>query len=378
MPSAISIVIIDSDTESANTIVRYIRNLGDHASVEGIASNFEQGFELIHKKRPMVVIMDVCTETLERSLEKLKLVLGRFPQINIFAVCNDKSSDTILKVMRAGATEYLLKPVAELDLASALQKLGRLWLVRPAPEAETGRVFTVFSPKGGVGVTTLSINIATHIHQTTRKPTIIVDLDLYAGDVTTFLNLKPSYTISDVTSNITRLDRNFLQGVITKHESGVHVLAEPQKVEEGASISGDDIRKVLSLLKTMFSYIIIDTESSFHSSTMTAMEMSDMILLVFVMSLPGIKDVQRYLSYLETIGIQDKIRLVVNRYLKKGDIKIEDAEKVLKRPIFWSIPNDYETGVNCLNKGQPVTLCNPKSQLNLAIKDLATKLARSK
>jgi pilus assembly protein CpaE len=378
MPPAISIVIIDSDTESTNTMVRYIKNLGDHASVEGVASNFEQGYELIHKKRPMVVIMDICTDTLERCLEEVKLVLSRFPQTNIFAACGDKSSDTILKVMRAGATEYLLKPVSEVDLASALQKLGRLWLVRPAPESETGRVYTVFSPKGGVGVTTLAINIATHIHQTTRKPTIIVDLDLYAGDVTTFLNLKPSYTISDVTSNISRLDKNFLQGVITKHESGVYVLADPQKVEEGASISGDDIKKVLSLLKTMFSYIIIDTESSFHSSTTTALEMSDMVLLVFVMSLPGIKDVQRYLNYLEKIGIQDKIHLVVNRYLKKGAIKIEDAEKVLKRPIFWSIPNDYETGVACLNKGQPVTLCNPKSQLNLAIKDLATKLARSK
>lgn len=378
MPSAISIVIIDSDTQSANSMVQYIRNLGDHASVEGVASNFEQGYELIHQKRPMVVIMDISTEDIEHSLEQVKLVLSRFPQTNIFALCGDKSSDTILKVMRAGASEYLLKPVAEVDLASALQKLGRLWLVRPAPESEKGRIYTVFSPKGGVGVTTLAINIATHIHQTTKKPTIIVDLDLHAGDVTTFLNLKPSYTISDVTSNITRLDRNFLQGVITKHESGVYVLADPQKVEEGVSIAGEDIKKVLSLLKTMFSYIVIDTESSFHSSTTTALEMSDMILLVFVMSLPGIKDVQRYLNYLEKIGVQDKTRLIVNRYLKKGEIKIEDAEKVLKRPIFWSIPNDYETGVNCLNKGQPVPFCNPRSQLNISIKDLATKLARSK
>ena len=378
MPPAITVVIIDKDTESVNNMVRYIKNLGDHASVEGVASTFELGYELIHKKRPMVVIMDVCSEELEHSLEQVKLVLGRFPQISIFAACQDRSSDTILKVMRAGVTEYLLKPVSEVDFASALQKLGRLWLVRPSPETETGHVYTVFSPKGGVGVTTLAINIATQIHETTKKPTILVDLDLYAGDVTTFLNLKPSYTISDVTSNITRLDRNFLQGVITKHESGVHVLAEPQKVEEGVSISGDEIRKVLGLLKTMFSYVIVDTESSFHSPTMTAMDMSDMILLVFVMSLPGIKNVQRYLNYLEKIGLKNKLHLVVNRYLKKGDIKLEDAEKVLKHPIFWSIPNDYETGMTCLNKGLPLTLCSPKSQLNLAIKDLATRLARSK
>lgn len=375
---AISVVIIDSDTESASSIAKYIKNLGDHASVEGVATNFEHGYELIHKKRPLVVIMDICMDSLDSAIERITLILSRFPQTNIFATCVDKSSDTILKVMRAGASEYLLKPVAEVDLVSALQKLGRLWLVRPSPETETGRVFTVFSPKGGVGVTTLAINIATNIHETTKKPTILVDLDLYAGDVSTFLNLKPSYTISDVTVNMSRLDRNFLQGVVTKHESGVYVLAEPNKVEDGASISGDEIKKVLGLLKTMFSYIIIDTESSFHPETMTAMEMSDMILLVFVLSLPGIKNVQRYLNYLEKVGVKNKINLVVSRYLKRGDIKLEDAEKILRHSIFANIPNDYETGMTCLNKGIPLTLCDPKSQMNLAIRDLAIKLVRSK
>ncbi|HWR58731.1 MAG TPA: AAA family ATPase [Thermodesulfovibrionales bacterium] len=376
----ISVVIIDSDTVAANSMVKYIKNLGDHATVEGVATNFEHGFELIHKKKPLVVIMDICTDTLDVAIERIGAVLNRFPQTNIFAACSDKSSDTILKVMRAGATEYLLKPVAEVDLVSALQKLGRLWLVRPSPEAEMemGRVYTVFSPKGGVGVTTLAINIATNIYEVTKKPTVLVDLDLYAGDVTTFLNLRPSYTISDVTANLSRLDKNFLQGVITKHESGIYVLAAPQKVEDGVSISGDATKKVLNLLKTMFSYVIIDTESSLSAVTMTAMELSDMILLVFVMSLPGIKNVQRFLNHVEKVGLKNKLHLVVNRYLKKGDIKIEDAEKILKQTIFWSVTNEYDTGKACLNKGEPLSICDPESRLNIDIRDLATKLANLK
>src|SRR4030043_904565 len=286
MPQNISVVIIDSDIESINNIVKYIKNLEDSVTVEGTATTFETGFELIHKMKPMVVIMAVG-EDISLCIERINHILSRFPQISIFATSTDKSSETILKVMRAGATEYLLRPVSETDLSFALQKLGRLWLIKTTPQEQVGRIITVFSPKGGVGVTTLSINLATSIYESTMKPTILMDLDLNAGDVTTFLNMKPTYTISDVTTNISRLDRSFLQGVIAKHESGISVLAEPQRIEEGVSISGSEIKKVLGLLKTMFAYIIIDAESIYDRTT-AAIEMSDLILLVFYMSLPSL------------------------------------------------------------------------------------------
>jgi pilus assembly protein CpaE len=375
MAQGISTVIIDRDTDSLNVISKYIKNLGDNASVEGVATDFEGGYELIHRKKPMVVLMEVCSDDMERALERMKMVVNRFPQISIFAMCEDKSSDTILRVMRAGATEYLLKPVSEVDLVSSLQKIGRLWVTKPSPEPEAGQMLTFFSPKGGVGVTTLAINTAFNIHHITQQPTIIVDLDLEAGDVTTFLNLKPNYTISDVTVNMARLDKNFLQGVITKHESGVYVLAEPQRIEEGASITGEEIRKVLGLLKTMFKYVVVDTEAGLNDKTTAVIEMSDVIFLTFVMSLPGIKNMQRYLQYFDKQGYRkSKIKLLVNRYLHKGDIQIEDAEKILKHNIFWYGPNDHSTAIASLNKGVPIGEFEPKSKLNLAIKNLATSL----
>jgi len=370
MPQSISVVIIDSDIDSINSMVKCIKNLDSKVIVEGTATTFENGFELVHKKRPMVVIMEV-TEDINLSLERISQILSRFSQVSVFATSLDKSSDTILKVMRAGATEYLPRPVTEADLTYALQKVGRLWLTRPAPEDEAGRIFTVFSPKGGVGVTTIAINLATDIFEATKKPTILVDLDLNSGDATTFLNMKPSYTISDVTVNISRLDKSFLQGVVAKHESGIYVLAEPQKVEEGVSISGVDIKKVLSLLKSMFKYIIIDAETISERTT-TALEMSDNILLIFSMSLPGIKNMQRYLRYFDKMGLgRDRVKLVANRYVKKSDIKIEDAEKALNYPIFWAVPNDWDTTMTCLNKGITISMGSPRSQLNVSLNELA-------
>ena len=375
MPQNISVVIIDNNTDSINNIVKYIKNLGDSVTIEGTATTFESGFELIHKKRPMVVIMEVG-EDITLATERITQILSRFPQISIFATSTDKSSETILRVMRAGATEYLLRPVLETDLSFALQKLGRLWLVKTAPEEQVGQVISVFSPKGGVGVTTISINLATILHETTSKPTILMDLDLNAGDVTTFLNMKASYTISDVTTNISRLDKSFLQGVIQKHACGISVLAEPKKVEEGISISGSEIKKVLGLLKTMYDYIIIDTETLLDR-IMTAIEISDMILLVFVMSLPSLTNIQRYLKFFDKQGLgRDRIKLIANRYLKKGDIKTEDAEKALNHPIYWSIPNEYDTAMTCLNRGVPFSTGAPKSELNQTIKELARAIIK--
>lgn len=376
---AISVVIIDSDPDSISRIQQFIKNMGNHATIEGVAQSFEKGYEIIHKKRPMVVIMEVLSEKLDESLERINLLLNRFPQISIFATSTDRSSDTILKVMRAGATEYLLKPVSDVDLVAALQKLGRLWVVKAPPEAQFGKIYTLFSPKGGVGNTTIAVNLAVNIFELTKEPTIIVDLDLNAGDVTTFLNIKPAYTISDVTTNIARLDKSFLKSVITMHESGVYILAEPQKVEEAISISGHDIKKVLDLLKTMFKYIIIDTEPSFSERVLTAIEMSDMLILTLVLSLPGIRNMQRYISYLDNIGYKkDKIMVLVNRYLKKGDIKIEDAEKVLGLPVKWHLPNEYVTAMAALNKGVPLRIHDPKSKLNLSIKEIAQEIVQVK
>jgi pilus assembly protein CpaE len=375
----IGVVIIDSDPDSISRMQQFIKNMGNHATIEGVAQSFEKGYEIIHKKRPLVVIMEILSDKLDESIERIKLLLERFPQISVFAVSTDKSADTILKVMRAGATEYLLKPVSDIDLVAALQKLGRLWITKPSPEAQLGKIYTLFSPKGGVGNTTVAVNLAVNIFELTKEPTILVDLDLNAGDVSTFLNIRPTYTISDVTTNISRLDRAFLKNVVSIHESGIHVLAEPQKVQEAVSISGHDIKKVLGLLKTMFKYIVIDTEPSFNERILTAIEMSDLLILTFILSLPSIRNMQRYVNYLDSIGYKkDKIKLVVNRYLKKGDIKIEDAEKILGLPVKWHIPNDYNIAIGAINKGVPLSMYEPKSKLNLSIKEIAEEIVHVK
>jgi pilus assembly protein CpaE len=375
MSKGISVVVVDRDIDSINAMVQYVRNFDIPVNVEGVAASFNKGFEMIYKKKPSVVIMDICDEK-GADVGKIGTVHERFPGTSIFAVCDDSSTETILSAMRAGATEYLLKPLNETDLLSAFRKLGRVWGGEISSEDRTGRICTLFSPKGGVGVTTVAINLATNIFHVTGKSTILVDLDLSAGDVTTFLNLSPSYTISDVTVNISRLDRHFLKSVVTRHDSGIFVLAEPHKVEEGVSISDAELRKVLELLRKMFDYIVIDTQTVLDKRTLAAMEMSDILLLPFVLSLPGIKNVRRHLAYFERSVSRNKVKLLVNRYHKKGDIDLEEAARILDRDIFSVIPNSYDLAMKCLNKGVPFNFYDPDSELNRAIRDLAVQVAR--
>lgn len=370
MPPSITVVVIDSDVDSLKNIVKYITNFDGHAIIEGTAVTFEKGYELIHQKRPMVVIMEVDKD-INLSIERIKTILNRYPQVSIFATSSDKSADTILKVMRAGATEFIPKPVLDTDLIAALQKLGRLWVGKPTPEEQFGKVYAFFSPKAGAGVTTTAVNFAVNLYKQTNEPTIIVDLDLTGGDVSTFLNIKPSYTISDVTINITRLDKSFLSGIIVKHKCGIHVIAEPARISDGITIKGADVKRVISVLRTMYKHIVLDTEPSLTQATRTVFENSNILFLIFVLSLPSIKNVNKHLEYFKSIGLsKEKIRLIVNRYVKKSYIKIEDAEKAINTPIFYSLPNEYEITMDSINKGVPIDEIDPKSKLNLAIKEL--------
>ncbi len=376
MSQIINVLIVGSNAGSIDAIHRCVCQQGDNVIVEGTALGFASGEKLLHEKKPSVLILDILPQEINLCLEWMKAILSKYPQTTIFAVCEDTSHETILDLLRAGATEYFLKPLSEADLSVALQKIGRMrGTMSQTRQPNRGKIYSVISAKNGVGVTTIAVNLASSIYKITKEPTIIVDLDLVGGDVATFLDLNPSYTIADFSSNVHRADINFLRGIVTKHASGISVLAKPHTMEEGIHISGDVVQKVLSLLTTAYRHVIVDTEANLTQTTMTAIDMSDMILLIFIMSLPGIKNTQRYMQYLTKGDVRgEKIKLVVNRSLKKFEIPLEKAEEILSRPVFWQVPNDFSAAMSCLNKGSLLDHHEPSSALNHSLEELARAL----
>ena len=372
MPPHLTVVIINRDKTSADAIETLLRKFGAVVKIAGIAPDLADGLRVVQFANPNLVILKV--DDIETGTEEVKLLLQRFPRLSVFVTSTQKDSDWILKLMRAGASEYILEPVEMGDLAESIQKITRIWAPMPAEILGGGKICSVYNPIGGMGTTTVAVNLAAFLAQKNEK-VALVDLNLFSGDVASFLNMNPTYTLSSITSNVSRLDASFLMSVMTKHSSGIYVLTEPVEVDETANITTEQINRVLAMLRTVFTYIIIDTGGSLMGCNSTTFESSDYILFNTVLSLPSLKNAKRYLTAMEKRGLRkEKIKLIVNRYLPRADIRVQDAEKVLDYKVFVTIPNDYNEVIASINKGLPVVNISPRSPVSISKAQLAELL----
>lgn len=372
MPPHMSVLIIHPDRDTRRTIEGILEPFSDIVKIVGSVSDLAEGTKAIQQSLPTVVILGVSD--IERGVAEIKQVLTLSPRISVFVTAREKSSDWILKLMRAGATEYFLEPLEAADLKEALQKLGRIWLRPIAPAAPTGKIITIYNPVGGMGTTTVAVNLAANLSAENGKVALI-DLNLFSGDVSSFLDLNPTYTLSSVTSNITRLDASFLKSVMTRHSSGVYVLTEPSEVEECINITPEQVHRLLGFFRGVFDFVILDTGGHMAGANITCFENTDILVFNTVLNLPALKNTKRYLTALARLGLsRNKIKLLVNRYQSNADIKVADAERVLDFPVFHTIPNEYRDVIASINKGIPVVTLYPRSNVSKAISKLATEL----
>jgi len=369
MPPHISLVIIDSDSASRAAMEAMLKPFGETVRLVASTADIAEGLKAIQSTNPMVVIIEV--KDIEQGVGDVKSILSRFPRTSVLVTSVEQSTDWILRSMRAGAIEYLLRPVEASELAEALQKVGRLWVPKPAEFEKEGKIIAVYNPIGGMGTTTIAVNLAASLCEGKDK-VALVDLNLFGGDVATFLDFNPKYTLSSVTTNITRLDANFLMSVMTRHSSGIYVLTEPREVDESSEITPEQIRRVLAFLKEVFAYVIIDTGGHLAGCNMTVFENSDHVLFNTVLSLPALKNAKRYLAAMEKKGLrQGRVQLIVNRYLPKADIRVEDAEKVLGWKVLLTLPNEYADVIASINKGIPLVRLLPRSPVAKSFARLA-------
>ena len=374
MPPHISMVIIDSDKPSRDVIASIVKPFTDTIKIEGSVDDFGEGLKIIQKTSANIVILEVSD--LDRGVKEIQHLLTNHPKLSIIVSSFEKSTEWILKLMRAGAVEYLLRPISQEELIQALTKVGRFWFTKPAVETKSGKIIAVYYPTGGAGVTTVAVNLAAGL-ATENTKVALVDLNLLTGDISTFLDVNPSYTLSSVTNNIARLDANFLMGVMTRHSSGPYVLTEPTEVDEAIDITPEQVNRLLQFLKGIFDYVVIDCGGQLAGCTMAILENAHLTLFTMVLSLPTIKTAKRYLTAMERKGIRkDRLRLIVNRYLPKADIQIKDAERVLNQKVFTTVPNDYEDIISSINKGVPLIKLLPRSSASKAFESMVNLLKK--
>ncbi len=369
MPEKIRSLIIETDHEAIRHIDFFARQTGS-LDLRWRAASVPEGADIVRKFRPDMAIVGVNGNP-GASIGPLA---AEFPSLYILGLSSSNDPDHVLQAMRAGAHDVLCKPVREIDLRIAAEKALKVQ-ARREPEECRGKIITVYSNKGGNGTTTIVANLAEALVSGYGKRVIVVDLVLAHGDVTMFFNVQPSYTILDLSKTGGKADREYLDTVLVRHPSGVHILADPPRIEDAEQISAQQVREMLQTLRTMFDIVIVDTPHTFDERTLTALEMSDTILLVTLLNLPALKNTQRSIELFCRLGLFDeRVKLVLSRYLPNDEIPKESIEGIMNCSIFYAVPNDYPTVLSSVNRGRLLSEFAPDKEITQAFRAMAMRL----
>lgn len=313
-----------------------------------------------------------------RKQEKLDLILKitkNCKDCKVLALSDNPSVDLIIEIMRAGAKEFVPIPIIKREFFEATNKLFSEY---EEPKKDNNcKIISIFSNKGGIGKTSLASNLALELSKITKENIALIDLNFQMGDITTFLDLKPSFNISYMLENLDKINETFLLSTLERYKgTSLYVLADPPYFKQADNIQPKQITKLFNTLKETFSYIIVDAEASFDGKNIAALDNSDLILLVTVANLPALRNTQRCLELFEKLGYDsEKTKIVVNRYMENDEIKEADVEKVLSKEIYWKIPNNYFAIMSAINKGIPVSDVNDNSNVSQSYKKLAQHIS---
>lgn len=375
MKSVLRIATVDPNEDTRNALKTLLLGI-DTVWLEAECSRYEFFMDVIQQTQPDIALVNVDSNP-DAAVRLIGEITSNAPQCNVLVISESTEGTLILQVMRNGAREFLNMP---LQLDDFIAALDRIRATHGGTDGDgggnTGQIITVVGVGGGVGSTSLSVNLAAALAQNPANTPVIIDLDLTLGDADVWLDIIPDYTIRDVSENISRLDYGLLKRSLTRHDCGVFLLPRPVEVESQELVRPDDLRRILALLKATFSHLIIDVSKSFGPLDMSAMEVSDRILLVAQLDLTCLRNVVRVMQFLDQSGELDKkVEILVNRMgLEDTDISLNKALETIGREVFWQLPNDYATMVGARNNGIPLCQFAPKSRLSRSILDLTKRL----
>lgn len=317
--------------------------------------------------RPSAAI--IClSATPENELRVVERVTRECPQTAVICASRDASPDLILRSLRAGAREFLRLPVINEEFQTVYSRVAEFCAVQPETPSKRGRVVAVFSSKGGCGTTFIAANLAAAMN----APTVLVDLNLQAGDLGLFLGVEPKFSIADLVENRERVDDALLRSLLAPHSANLSLLSAPHEADSADDIEPEHVFQVLELLRERFDYVVIDPQHTFDSITLTALDQADEILLVLTLDIPAIRSTQRALQIFDRLGYpRHKVRIVVNRFSKQIDLDLRQVERYLGERVTGYVQSDYRTAVNSINLGQPLVESDPASRIATELREIA-------
>jgi pilus assembly protein CpaE len=387
---AIRVLIVDDIPETRENLRKLLFFESD-IEVVGAANSGEEGITMAGELQPDIVLMDINMPGVD-GITASEAITQQVPFTQIIMMSVQGEADYLRRSMLAGAREFLIKPFSSDELISSIRRVFELGASRrqampattPAvptkaeqerlPE-ELAKIFAIFSPKGGVGCSTVAINLAIAMHKTTRGQVAVVDGSLQFGDVAVLLNLQANRTLADRAPHVDELDNDLLNHVMLGHQSGIKALLAPPRPEMADLIAPGILSKILDKLRHLYGYIIVDTQSTLSDATLTVLDTADRVVLVTTPDIPAIKNAKLFFEVTEALEYPSgKTVLVLNKYDRHSNIRAQDIQASIKHPVTSQLPLDERTATIAANQGVPLMTSAQSTPLTQAITALGDHL----
>lgn len=369
-PHKNAVVVLEDSGSDWNVIrerliARNVDQVRRAESPEDVVRSFDNG------SSPSLAVVSVESAN-DHGFQLIKGLKRRRPDLQIIATGPSPDPELILGAVRAGAVEFLVRPLESGEVDEALDRVLRA----VDPRAGGGKSIAVYSAKGGLGTTTVAVNLAFAIARLdARRRVALVDSVVHGGDVRVFLDVKPNHTIKDVAEDVLTQGGRALDTLLQAYPGGVWVCTDPNLPDEGELLDRSSTEAVMRHLTDLFGYTVVDCEHNMTDRALAILDSADRIVLLTHLTVPAVRSLQRTLDLFSRLKYpDDKVELVVNRHGAKGDITLSDFQKVIQREIRTTLPNDYQATVTAAAHGLPVHQAAPKSKFAKALDVLAAQL----
>jgi pilus assembly protein CpaE len=377
MARNVQVLLVGRDKEFLVDLRRYL-NHGTEVIAE--ASLGIEAVRLAQQSHPGAIIVHV-EEPAIRAVHTMESIAAVAPESAIIAISSIDSGVAVRRAMRSGAIDYVPLPLKGNELDQAVSNahdrvLRRLAALHGEPvDTVAGTILTVFGPKGGIGKTTLSTNLALSLRVKSGAQVCIVDMDAFFGDVAVALDIRPQVTVTDYLRQVHAGQNVRVEEFLYEHTTGLTVLPSPGSIGASPIPTPDETVQILTRLAQLYDYVVVDTPGAYSSSVVAALDTSTLVLLVTSPDLASVKDVRLALDLLRSWEFsEDRIKLTVNNPTRNNAVSKKDLEQALGYEVFWSIPFDREIAISN-QTGVPSVLRIPTAKASRSIIGLATALA---